>query len=104
MLKDTVQTMPVSEVHILALSPHTHVVDEVCAAEPSAGLHTRAVAEHRQERLLYPQSREESASVLNVTADPPLFEKQPRGSMLEETEFTLVSLNPSAVLACWHVA
>ena len=42
--------------------------------------------------------------VLKTTVDPALFETQPRGRLELESELTLVSLNPSAVVACWHVA
>jgi hypothetical protein len=42
--------------------------------------------------------------VLKYTSDPALFETQPRGRLELEPELTYVSLNPSAVLACWHVA
>ena len=38
------------------------------------------------------------------TVDPALFEMQPRALVDVEVELTLVALNPSAVLACSHVA
>ena len=42
--------------------------------------------------------------MLKYTEDPSLFEEQPRAQYGYEPEPTLVSLNPSAVLACSHVA
>ena len=50
MLEEPAQTMPVLEVHILALSPHTHVVDKLCAAVSSVGEHIYLdSAVHRQD-------------------------------------------------------
>ena len=98
------QYMPVLEEHSFPV-PQTQVGEEPCGLEPSWGSQAGAMdGAHRQDRSLYPQSREEPVLVLKYTADPALFETQPRGSHESEPELTLVSLNPSAVLACSHVA
>ena len=41
--------------------------------------------------------------MLKLTTEPALFEMQPRAEF-HDMEYTLVSLNPSAVIACSHVA
>ena len=71
-------TMPVLEEHSFPV-PQTQVGEEPCGLEPSWGSQAGAVAVHRQDWELYPQSREEPVLVLKVTEDPALFEKQPRG-------------------------
>ena len=74
----TSQTMPVLEEHSFPV-PQTQVGEEPCGLEPSWGSQAGAVAVHRQDLPLYPQSREEPVSVLKTTVDPSLFETQPRG-------------------------
>ena len=71
-------TMPVSEEHSFP-EPQTQVGEEACGSDPFRGLQAGAVnGAHRQAKLLSPQSCEESVLVLNSTADPALFEMQPR--------------------------
>ena len=70
-------TMPVSEEHSFPV-PQTQVGEEVCGLEPSWGSQARDMVVHRQERLLYSQSREEPVLVLKYTSEPSLFERHPR--------------------------
>ena len=70
-------TMPVLEEHSFPV-PQTQVGEEPCGLDPSWGSQAGAMTVHRQERPLYPQSREESVLVLKRTVDPALFETQPR--------------------------
>ena len=69
-------TMPVLEEHSFPV-PQTQVGEEPCGLEPSWGSQAGAVAVHRQDQPLYPQSREDPVLVLKATLDT--FEKQPRG-------------------------
>ena len=71
-------TMPVKEEHSFPV-PQTQVGEEPCGLEPSWGSQAGAVdGAHRQDRPLYPQSREEPVLVLKCTSEPSLFETHPR--------------------------